>query len=284
MRLLIAFLLILNSFVQSKGQNSEMTFLLDSIIVIDKDNFQLSGMSIYNKSLYVVGDRPKMVYQITDKDNKLTPVFDGISQMEAIVFVENSKVYISSEEKNEIYVFPEGKVLLNANQLNTSDWKEAGIEGIAFDTKSNVLYFAKERSNAAIHSYNLDTEVLETFQTKGIRRFEDISDLYLKGNSLYVLERKARNIRKLDLETMDPVSDFNFRKYVISPQNQDHLYQHGEKEGFGLAEALIITEEYIYIGFDNNNSRIHSWVEKTYNIKGIGRNSIIMMFKKPKGF
>ena len=51
---------------------------------------------------------------------------------------------------------------------------------------------------------------------------------------------------------------------------------------YGMAEALLLTNDYIWIGLDNNGLPFSKHAENTYGLSGT--QPVIIGFKRPAGF
>ena len=144
------------------------------------------------------------------------------------------------------------------------------------DCKNNVLYLAKERQPRFIIVYELENE-----QVTDIISFPDqegdISDLKIENGFLYILERNANYVTKMDLSTQQIVSRMSY-KNTCSHQD-GKLYDNSK---YGMGEALLLTPEEIWIGLDNNGLPFSDHAQNTYGLSGT--QPVLIRFKRPKGF
>jgi hypothetical protein len=173
----------------------------------------------------------------------------------------------------------------------------AGIEGLAADCAGGKLYVGKERDPRAILVVDMKTwkvtgtldlppsnrdgqRVISPFAKDGAEGLTtlsaDVSDLIVEGGFLYVLERNTYEIAKIDLATQKVVARVSYYK-AEKPLYETH-------EPFGVAEALTMTKDEIWIGIDNNGSPSTRWAERTYGGPAKGDHPAIMVFERPAGF
>jgi hypothetical protein len=168
----------------------------------------------------------------------------------------------------------------------------AGFEGVAADCVKKRLYVAKERSNSFILEVDLKNgnvlrkitipksnrsgrKVINWKNGKSLFTIgPDIADLKIKDGFLYALARNSYEIVKIELSTGRVTGRVS---YFLS---ENGLYDSGEP--FGLAEALEVVGNNIYVGFDNNGSPLGARTSATYGLSGdVG---IFGVFDRPKGF
>jgi hypothetical protein len=168
----------------------------------------------------------------------------------------------------------------------------AGFEGVAVDCGKKRLYVAKERSKSFILEVDLESgrvlrkitipksnrsgrKVINWKNGKSLFKIgADIADLKIKDGFLYALTRNSYEIVKIELSTG------KIRGRVSYFLSENGLYDSGEP--FGLAEALDIVGNDIYVGFDNNGSPLGGRAAASYGISGdVG---IFGVFDRPKDF
>lgn len=218
---------------------------------IVKSPFDLEGLSHCGETFYLVNEQVRHVLKVSNNKLEQLPI-------------DFFPIY----EKNK---FPLEKISTNA-----------GFEGVAVDCKNEILYIAQERSPRAIIQVNLKTmKVEDMFMISNIEKktgSSDFSDLHLEGNYLYLLERNEYKISKLDLKTKKIISTVNFGN--TGKMHLKEIYATGEP--FGLAEGLTMNKDTIYIGVDNNNSKLTPKAEEVFKLKG--NFSSIILYKRPEGF
>ncbi|MBD0255711.1 MAG: esterase-like activity of phytase family protein [Cytophagales bacterium] len=202
-----------------------------------------------------------------------------------------------------------------APELYAQGWCNGGLEGIAVDpTEPNTVYLAKERSGkndcahlgppgtrvdrGAYSRYLLKVDLRNPGQEITYRQHafltaaatdetSDYADLKMDtiGDKkyLYVLERLPDRITKVDVTDPDHtrarvVGQYSFGHITRNAAGEQCLYNTNLK--YGLAEALLLTEDRIWIGLDNNGRAAKGMLAE----KGVGTDPVVLVFKRPPGF
>ena len=176
----------------------------------------------------------------------------------------------------------------------------AGFEGIAIDCTRGIAVFAKEREPKHLYRVELATgRLLGEADYAGANvppappGFEafvmnpDISDLALDHGFLYVLERNAGTIAKLDPETFRVVDRMRFRGIrVLGDRTLWDLFD--THEPYGQAEALVLTPTSIWLGLDSNRHdifpEVRSELVKRMALDVADRPSVMVEIERPAGF
>ena len=274
-------------FTQSPDWNE---LQLKSIHVLEEYDhiFDLSGIARIGDDLFVVNDQSysRRLYQIELAEKSFHLVdsislqYDESSDIEGLDYCENFSVFFTNEKNNQAYVSDlkgGNKVIFDGNQLDsTLDWgSNKGLEGIAVDCTRKRLYLAKEREPRFIVSYDIETKTILGVSMRD--SLGDISDLKYENGFLYILERKENLVSKMDVETMTIVSKVSYKNTCSHPQGT--LYS---GTIYGMAEALLLTPDEIWIGLDNNGLYFSDYATKTYGLTG--NNPVILRFDRPDGF
>ena len=163
-----------------------------------------------------------------------------------------------------------------------SGWGNRGLEGIAVDCTNEILYLAKERQPRRIFVIDLRSgkitepflNILEPKNKDGY----DISDMKFENGYLYILERGQGKVTRINTETKEILS-YSFQNVVL--KNGKRIFDNRNPE-YGMAEALLLTKDQIWIGIDNNGDPV-SLYGKTMGLKE-NNNTIILIFERPEGF
>jgi hypothetical protein len=105
----------------------------------------------------------------------------------------------------------------------------------------------------------------------------DISDLKFENGFLYVLERNDNLVVKLDANSLEVISKVSYKNTCSLREGK--LYSNSK---YGMAEALLLTSDEIWIGLDNNGLPFSDYAQKTYGLTG--NSPVIIRFKRPAGF
>ena len=266
----------------------------ESDVKESKGRFDLSGLAMRNDTIYCISDKleTSSIYTLdTASDGKFyinvvntTPDEIKVNDIdiEAIDVLDN-KILIADEHFSKLYLeygkndFRFLDVKLNTVDTNIVDWgvKNSGIEGIA--VCGHKIYVSKERSPRRVFVYDLDTKTItEPFRDIVLPTDGDISDLKVNEKYLYILDRQNCYIRRLELETGQSTY-LSFRKF----SNDKHM--HNYYADYGMAEALLLTKDAIFVGFDNNNDTVSDFGVTVGLPKGCNKPSIFV-FKRPEDF
>lgn len=254
-----------------------------------KAKFDLSGLAIDNNNvIYTISDKQKnhFIYNLDWKTSKLIPFLDfGIKtrlDVEAIDVCED-EFYISNEKDNKFYIIKKDSPLRIISPDYSSIGEKRnffnsnrGFEGLAVDCKNQILYAAKERQPRYILTINIKTQkILKKWDIPEIDAF-DYSDAKFENDHLYLLERTGMLVTKINIKTEKVIAKFSYKNI-----EKHYGYLYGPAI-YPFAEALLLTEDEIWIGFDNNGLRVTNQASKDLGIKG--RDPIVMRFKRPANF
>jgi hypothetical protein len=220
----------------------------------------------------------------TDAD---VPAKDRLIDFEGLSSCGRS-IYLSNERARHILRVRAGKV--ERMPIDLHDFKEvleggsnAGFEGVAVDCAKGLMYIAKERSPREILTVRMtDWKVLRMDQVEPLTASTgtaagvapDFSDLAFDKGHLYVLERSARQIAKVDPAGMRVVARFSYESA------ERGLYDADPR--FGSAEGLALNSELVILGFDNNGAQLTPAASERFGVTG--NPSAIIYFKRPRGF
>jgi uncharacterized protein YjiK len=256
--------------------------------------FDLSGMVMYEDKILAIADKEwdKFIYQIDTLDNKFSAksfqplCFKGKLDLEGIEYC-NGRFYLIEEYESEVYYAEPGNCEMTKLNIpwekygiDRSDWGNKGFEGIAIDCINQVLYLAKEREERNIFRIDLSAiqisePFIEQLKTSG---GHDISDLKFESPYLYVLERGLGLVTRINTKSGETKS-VSFQSLVF--KNGQRMFKNDNPQ-FGMAEALMLTRDEIWIGFDNNGDPVSDY-GKTMGLDE-GTNTVLIIFERPEGF
>lgn len=206
---------------------------------------------------------------------------DNHSDLEGIDFCDEAGLYFIDEKFNRAYLFDgsgNSEIVFNKGILRDGlKWgTNSGLEGVAVDCERNVLYLAKERDPGFIVTYDLENHsVLDIFNLPDSNG--DVSDLKFENGFLYLLERSENYVTKINVLTKQIVEKVSYKDVCSHPDGK--LYSHTK---YGLAEALLLTEDEIWIGLDNNGLPFSSHARQAYQLTG--NQPVLIKFKRPENF
>lgn len=255
--------------------------------------FDLSGIVKVGERIFVVSDKEwdRYIYEIRMSENKFTVIdqfalgqegFGTDLDLEGIGYCDGDYYLVNESGNNVIITSLVDSVRILAidykqTHEDPSNWgKNTGYEGVGLDCQNMMMYLAKEREPRFLVTVDLKTG-------KAIGKFnpatgnEDVSDLYFENGFLYVLERNAFLVTKLDALNMEIVDRVSYGEICNSPDGK--LFEPAQ---YGMAEALLLTNQEIWIGLDNNSVQVSDHARKMYHISG--SNPVILVFTRPQGF
>lgn len=257
--------------------------------------FDLSGIVQHDGAIYVVADKEwdNHLYKLNSEGHsfKVEAVQDlcinGKIDFEGIDKCGNT-FYLIEEAKSDVYKFSLNDCKLNKINIawekagvDYSDWGNKGFEGLAADCDNNILYLAKERQDRRIYKVDLNSgEISEPYKSLINSNEEgyDIADLKFENEALYILERGHGLVTKINLKTGQKRSVCY--QHVVLNKNQ-RLYDNGNPK-YGMAEALMLTDNQVWIGLDNNGDKVSEY-GKSIGLKE-GTDPVILIFERPEGF
>ncbi len=253
------------------------------------DRFDFSGIVKSETGYLAIADKiwNRYVYNIRIDSNHWY-VTDSVqlglannTDLEGIDFCDQSGLYFIDEKFNRAYLYDgsgRSEVIFNKGLLRGGHkWgTNSGLEGIAVDCERNVLYLAKERDPGFIVSYDMeDKAILDIFNLPDSKG--DVSDLKFENDFLYLLERNENYVTKINVKTKQVVEKVSYKDVCSHPDGK--LYSHTK---YGLAEALLLTEDEIWIGLDNNGLPFSSHARQAYQL--VGNQPVLIKFKRPENF
>ncbi len=220
--------------------------------------------------------------------------FEGITKCGPIIYLANERIRQIVEVNLETKSIRRLPVDFNALPLVAEGGLNAGFEGIAADCESGLLYVAKERAPRQIFVVNLKTNhIQDQFTITSSENYiaeaagynaskpklelnDDFADITFENGFLYVLERNAYEITKVDLKSKTVVGRLSFG----SPKVRT-LYV--TNEPFGLAEGLALSKNKIFIALDNNETEVQPSQMGSANPPK-KNSSLLLTLRRPKGF
>lgn len=294
MRLLIIILSV--SFYASCAQTpySELDFIsLSQLKSKDSLRFDLSGITTKDGNYYVIADKEwnNYIYQINFTkqhwyiSNKFE--FDGsleldIEAIEAIDVLGSAFILIN-EKDGKVYKkkgadkIQEIKINYEKAGEKPDSWGNAGWEGLAIDPENDFLYLAKERQPRYILKVEVSSgEILDKFNIPETES-NDFADSKFENGFLYLLERNGNYVTKVDAKTQKVIDKVSYKHICSMPEGK--LYG---PEKYGMAEALLMLKDEIWIGIDNNGKEVTPVAKKKFGMTGTA--PAILKFKRPTGF
>lgn len=294
-------LFLLNTFAStSQGNKSIEKLMLKSnhsikqLKINSKERFDLSGIVKFKDAIYVIADKDwnNHIYKIdTSKFNFTVSsvkelCFNKGIDIEGIDLFGENFCFVEEGENDFYLVEPQSckpkKVPIDWSKhgIDHLNWGNKGFEGVAVDNENKIVYFGKERQPRRIYKVDLASgEISQPFSALVDAEISgyDIADMKYENGFLYILERGLGLVTKINVKTNEKKS-LSFQHLVF--KNGQRLYKNGNVE-YGMAEALLLTSDEIWIGIDNNGDKVTKYGE-SLGLKG--NKPVIMIFKRPEGF
>ena len=274
---------------QLMGQELEL-LSVGQIQRLNGKRFDLSGISSRNDSVFVVADKASNPYiyllgtvakgyevaswkKIRSAGSYID--YEGIAQAKGEFYLINEKTS-SVQRISEEGTIRKTPIRYKDAGLKPKNWKNAGLEGIAINEKKGLIYLAKERSPRFILEVEEETGRIRR-KIKLKKHGMDFSDLCFNKGYLYALIRSSFEVLKIDPKNMKVNASYSYRS-VAKPE-KEKLF---EPYRFGMAEALLLTENEIWIGLDNNHVKASGYGSKRFGLEG--NAPAILKFRRPVGF
>ncbi|MBD0400174.1 SdiA-regulated domain-containing protein [Flammeovirga sp. EKP202] len=254
-----------------------------------KGRFDLSGISYQEDNIYVIADKKENnhIYKLNWEEENWTISLEVTFDLGVDIDIEgialyNKDAYLINEANNEVYKVD----LKNGNSSKLSiDWsklklpkkkwqKNAGFEGITIDEEKHILYLVKERDPRFVIEIDLkNNTIIEEYDVKKTCS-KDFADLYFYEGFIYGIERNALCIAKIDPVTHKVVQHLSYKN--VASRDGEKLY---EPVKYGMAEALMIKDGVIWLGWDNNGEEVSDFAKEKYNLTG--NLPVIMLLELP---
>ncbi|BBM83137.1 SdiA-regulated domain-containing protein [Candidatus Uabimicrobium amorphum] len=279
------------------------------LIISTKDGvekFDPSGLTLWKDKLITVSDKSEN----SDKIYELVTKNDGYADAKPLIFLNKEQIsqysgaqkyrvdfegvtnnnrffYICDERNRNILQVSENGDMQKMpidfySYTTTQHWNpfsgvtNAGFEGIAYDKHAQKMYVLNERMYRHIYEVH-DHKITSDFDVpsgNALPRYEgkyaiypDFSGAYF-DKYLYVIYRNEYKILCIDPQ----------KKSIVSSAYYGHITKklYHREDPFGLVEGIAMTADKIFLIIDNNGIALHKNAAKT--------NSILLQFKRPKGF
>ena len=261
------------------------------LVMTDTMDFDFSGIVQKGDSIYVIADKPwnTFIYSISVEEknwkisNQRAISSSERFDLEAIDFFDGN-FYLANEYTGSINCLKPDKINIeilpinfDAHGLAPHTWKNAGWEGLAIDENNRVMYLVKERQPRMIMAVDMNSwTIIEQFDIPQTES-NDFSDAKFERGLLYLLERNGNYITKVNPSTKEVLDKFHYKHIASHPEGK--LY---EPEKYGMAEALLLTDDEIWIGLDNNGLDASEHAKKTYQL--YSKAPAILIFERPEDF
>lgn len=273
------------------GWNNDVTALQRIFLQLPIKHYELSGICQNPKGeVFVCSDEGK-IHQFDLQSGEMTFVEDSIIGVdyEALEFYDGD-LWVAVEEyhrKVESFNPSNPGLVKHSKNLNGAIFEfmpetdNATIEALAIDSVNGKLYFAREYGPRQVFCYSLYNLQLPDWDKNQVRILDiyrdnhdaplDVTDMKVyqneKGESvLYLLERYKRQIREYNLHTHQ-THIHSYHEYVCDSKGSLFSEKNCDCDScYGSGEALMVTEDEFWIGFDA--------IDDTLNMAFCRRNNL----------
>lgn len=314
MKLLLFTLLLSTSLSAAK----DLTF---SKISFSNSSAELSGITVKNRFLYAIADKPLNHYIYKVNFNQIGLIlspFNDLKQKEGFLqYIASTTVsregghilkspldlegiaycddiwYLVNEQARHILKVEGPKIaplkidFANYFEKMNIPFKDldanAGFEGLAIDCENNIFYVAQERSPRGIIVVNgSNMEVSDFFNIPTERPEATVNEDF----SDLFFDRGHLYILERNFYAITKINPKT--KAVIDRVHFEKLGKFNLKNlyktgnKFGIAEGLTMSEDTIYISVDNNQNTLTDEAKKHFDENS--NHSAILFFQRPPGF
>lgn len=290
--LIFALALLLTQFLWGQDKLVELELIeVSQMNTAQNNRFDLSGIVMVDDRCYVVADKAwnNYIYEISHEGGSWQ-VFNTLPlglidqiDLEGLDFC-NGNFYLINEFGNKVYTLGTNGQMTSVfidykgKGIDPKTWKKnAGLEAIAVNCEDSLLYLAKEREPRFLLEVDMKYGIIKNQFTIPEDQSNDFSDMKYENGFLYMLERNGSCVSKIDVRSKALVDKVSYKYTSNMPAGK--LY---EPSKYGMAEALLLTENEIWIGIDNNGLQASKGAEDRFGLRG--NQPSILRFKRPAGF
>ena len=193
-----------------------------------------SGITVFDKHLYIVSDHNGTIYKCSLNGETIERIRTKQSDLEGITVDPNSKniIVINEAKRSLIYLNFDGILIKKQKIKGKQKNPNSGLEGICFDTSKNNMYALNEKAPKQLLELNLKGEIKNKYP---LHFADDVSGIcYDKNNdSLWVISDESRAIYQISKKGK------LLKKY---------------KTGIEKGEGIVIYKKQLYVVSDSLNT------------------------------
>ncbi len=235
MKNIFTILFLSTCFYLSCDKESTHTSQLELLNTYSIDVPEPSGLSISGNVLYTVSDNTNNVYKLSTSGSVLQTIEFNGNDLEGVSNYTNGKLLLVEERTKKIIelTITTGDYL--SHQMNyDNNEPNAGIEGIAYNSNHQIIYFLNEKNPGKLFKLNSSFNVIQSYN---LDFANDYSGIFYDSslNLLWIVSDESQSINKctLDGELLDSyfinvnkpegIVVTNDKIYVVS-DSQERLY------------------------------------------------------------
>lgn len=229
-------------------------------ILIPEISENLSGIT-YNyddKKLYAVQNADEsdqaFMYRLNfDGEIEVRYQLMGFNDTEGVTYLGNGQLAIV-EERRLVIAYVDIPDSDNSFQIINYDSDQTikvdilvsnenkGLEGIAYDKSSDIMYVCQEKDPVRIYSIsNPESKLGSTINPSQLNveldNMSDVSGLHYDSGSLFVLSHESNRVVEVDMSTLDIVSFINNLPHAPSINQPEGITFSSTKQMFIVSEA-----------------------------------------------
>lgn len=211
--------------IQKVSAQSELKLIKTVKLAISEP----SGITVFNKHLYIVSDENGTIYK-TNLDGKvLQKIKTNYADLEGITYnpIAENLLVVDESKRNLIELDFKGNLIKKRNIKGKQKNKNSGLEGVCFDTSKNKIYVLNEKSPKQLLELNLKGEIKNKFEldfskdVSGICYDENNDNLWVtsdESKAIYQISKKGKllNKYKMSIEKMEGIVIYLNKIYVVS--------------------------------------------------------------------
>jgi len=215
-----------------ESTNTSQLELLNSYSI---DVPEPSGLAISGNVLYTVSDNTNNVYKLSTSGLVLQTIeFDG-NDLEGVSSYTNGKLLLAEERTKNIVELSITTGQSTSHQMNyDNDEANAGIEGVAYNSSEEIIYFLNEKNPDKLFKLNNNFNVVQSYN---LNFANDYSGIFYDAslNLLWIVSDESQTINKCTLEgelldsysinvnKPEGIAVTNDKIYIVS-DSQERLY------------------------------------------------------------
>lgn len=157
-----------------------------------------SGITVYNKHLYIVSDRNGTIYKCSLNGKTIERIRTKQSDLEGITIDPISKqiIVINEAKRSLIYLNFDGTLIKKQKIKGKQKNPNSGLEGICFDTSKNTMYALNEKAPKQLLKLNTNGKIIAK---NNLNFSNDLSGICFdkKTNSLWVISDESKAIYRI---------------------------------------------------------------------------------------
>ena len=198
-----------------------------------------SGITYYNKHLYIVSDQNGAIYQTTLDGKIQKTIWTNYSDLEGITFdsISNGFWLISEEKRKLIFVDSLGNEIYKFKIKGKQKHNNSGVEGVCFSKEDSLLYIVNEKSPKQLLKLSVKGKIIDKLELdfgkdiSGISTDDKFNNLWIvsdESRSIYNINKKGALLNRYEISVpkAEGIVVYNNRIYIVSDSsNKLYIYE-----------------------------------------------------------